>query len=153
MESTSTSTSKPLPKKRKVEQNKPNKTEELLDKAITYLDKGKQKKVEDAEDNFSNHLACQLRELPVRERNYVKFKIQEVIYNVQFFGIGFQQAPQHGGRPLHQLGNRTPLPQSGQGESSFTTLLSPPDSLSAPISGFTSRQSFPGSPDFSQHGF
>lgn len=43
---------------------------------------------EDPEDVFGKHAACQLRSLASeRERDYLKFKFEELIFQVKFHGI------------------------------------------------------------------
>lgn len=136
------STSKPLPKKVKVTAGPVSKSDILLDKAISILDKKQRKpaEVEDQEDVFAKHIAYQLRAFPERDRNYVKFKIQELIFNVQFNGINFINTVQP------PLTSTTFAPSPGMaGFMSPNTIpasyhaSSPQDQLNLPQTGYMSQ--------------
>ena len=116
---------------------------------MSYMDERKQNRLDDAEEKFGKHLACQLRELPPRERNYAKFKMQEVLYNVRFFGVANKQAQQYVTRSY--IKSSTPLVHNPQRES-FTALLSQPDSqLVSP--NLTSPQTMSQSFNYSENSF
>lgn len=61
----------------------------LLDKAITALDNRKSPSAETEDDVFCKHLAFQLKGLPDQEKKYAKFKIQELIFNLQYSGMNY----------------------------------------------------------------
>ena len=65
----------------------------LLDQAMAVF-QGKKSKTDDAEDLFSKHVASGLRAVTdLRNREYAKVKIQEILFNAQFglLGIPFPQ--------------------------------------------------------------
>ena len=78
------STKQPLGIKRKREKSPESKRQILLEKAIGILDRKQNEGAEDAEDIFGKYIVQQLRTSEARDRNYLKFKIQELIFNYQF---------------------------------------------------------------------
>ena len=66
-----------------------------MQKAITILEsRQKTDKTDDQFDNYGKYIACQLREMPERAREYVEIKIQETIYQVKTYVNNGQQPPQ-----------------------------------------------------------
>ena len=78
------STKQPLATKRKRDKSPENRRQVLLEKAIGILDRKQNEGAEDAEDIFGKYIVQQLRTIEARDRNYLKFKIQELIFNYQF---------------------------------------------------------------------
>ena len=71
----------------------------MFDKAMNALEECKASpKTEDAKDAFAKHIAHQLRYLPERQRFFLHFKIQELIFNCQVH--------QHEQQPLQRNYNR-----------------------------------------------
>lgn len=133
------STSKPITnKKRKLEPTKKEKADQLLDKAMQILDNRKPRAVEDEDETYCKHLAFQLKGLPVMERKFVKFKIQELIFNTQFNGINFGQAHQNNNFST-LLGNNISQSAHMQATNGFGSPISTP--LQSPTSGIMSPPS------------
>ena len=84
----SASTKRPIGKKSK----RINDTKEaVLKKALTVLEKTGEKtqiknQDEDEHDAFGRHIASQLRKMTEKEREFAHFKIQAVIFNINFSG-------------------------------------------------------------------
>ena len=91
----SASTKRPIGKKSK----RINDTKEaVLKKALTVLEKTGEKtqiknKDEDEHDAFGRHIASQFRKMTEKEREFVHFKIQEVIFNIKFSGAQQMMQP------------------------------------------------------------
>ena len=87
-------TYKMLGKRKRIETNSDG-SRELMQKAITILEsRQKTDKTDDQFDNYGKYIACQLREMPERAREYVEIKIQETIYQVKTYVNNGQQPPQ-----------------------------------------------------------
>lgn len=78
--------------KRKRPEENSDENKELMQKALTILEK-RQKKgdSEDQFDNYGKYIACQLRQMPERAREYAEFKIQEVIFYAKSYMNNGQQ--------------------------------------------------------------
>ena len=70
-----------------------------MQKTITILEKrqNSETKSDDEFDNYGKYIACQLRGMPEKDREYVQFEIQGIIYQVKSCGINhlFQTAIPH----------------------------------------------------------
>jgi hypothetical protein len=107
---------------------KKDKSDELLEKAITFLDNKKPRVTDGEDDIYCKHLAFQLKGLPDRERRFVKFKIQEMIFNVQSSGMNFPQAMSTNSLPIpnfQQFRRHLPSPVPLQAEDSVVSPRSP----------------------------
>ena len=132
------STSRPTKRKKPTKPTN-DKADEVLDKVITFLESRKESRVADDEDDtYCKHLAFQLKGLPDRERKFVKFKVQEMIFNLQVSGMNFPQAMSTNSLPtpsLQQFGIHLPACVPLQAKNRFVSPESTP--TQSPIaSGF-----------------
>ena len=70
-----------------------------MQKTITILQKrqNSETKSDNEFDNYGKYIACQIRGMPEKDREYVQFEIQEIIYQFKSCGINhlFQTAIPH----------------------------------------------------------
>ena len=88
------STKEPLPKDRKRKVQQRSKEDIMLDEAMSIL-AAKKNKVMDADETFGQNVTASLRNIPDnRCKEFVKVKIQELIFQAQFgmLSIHFPQA-------------------------------------------------------------
>ena len=81
---TQRSTKQPLTKKIKMSNSPERKTNILLDKAINILDNRGAGQQENQEELFGRFIAQQLQKIDSRGRDFLRFKIQKLIFNYQF---------------------------------------------------------------------